>query len=49
MKKLLFFLETTSISDPQYELRFNQLIRIFNEHIQRFEFIFIFYFVLNLF
>jgi hypothetical protein len=39
MKKLLFFLETTSISDPQYELIFNQLITIFNEHIQRFEFI----------
>jgi len=44
MKKLLLILETTSITDPQYDLTFNQLIEIFNKHIQRFEFLFIFIF-----
>jgi hypothetical protein len=42
MKKLLFILETTTISDPQYRFTFDQLIQIFNEHIQRFFSLFIF-------
>jgi len=43
MKKLLFILETTSITDPHYRQTFDQLIKSFNQHIQRFKQI---YFVL---
>ncbi len=37
MKNLLFILETTSITDPQYRQTFDQLIQSFNKHIQRFK------------
>ncbi|UJR24143.1 hypothetical protein I4U23_027109 [Adineta vaga] len=34
MKNLLFLLETTTITDPQYHLTFDRLIQKFHKHIQ---------------
>lgn len=36
MKKLLYLLHTTPITDPQYQWTFHQLIKAFNKHIIKF-------------
>ncbi|CAF1211275.1 unnamed protein product [Adineta ricciae] len=35
MKKLLFILDLTTITDPKYRFIFDQLIELFHKHIQR--------------
>ena len=39
MKKLLFPLELTAVTDPKYRFIFDQLIELFRKHIQRFLFL----------
>lgn len=39
IKNLLFFLETTSFTDPQYGLMMKQLMESFRDHIKRYLYI----------